>query len=51
MKACLSAEGAASNPVLTDKPRGTAFVASMYGTLTYAIPKMVLPVEETMSMY
>ena len=38
-------------PLFFYKPRGTAFVASLYGTLTYAVPKLVLPAEETMSMY
>ncbi len=38
-------------PLFFYRPRGLAAVCSAYGALTYAIPKAVLPAEETMSMY
>ena len=38
-------------PLFFYKPRGTAAVVSAYGALTYVIPKVFLPPEETMSMY
>ena len=38
-------------PLFFYKPRGTALVTSLWGSSTYIIPKLLLPAEETMSMY
>ena len=38
-------------PLFFYKPSDLAAVVSAYGALTYIIPKLILPVEETMSMY
>ena len=38
-------------PLFAYKPHDLAAVLSTYGALTYVVPKIFLPVEETMSMY